>query len=140
LEPAPAGASGGTDTVLVVDDEVALLRITARILESAGYAVLKAASGAEALRICEEHPEPIHLSVCDVLMPGMTGVAFAQRLKLIHAETRVLYMSGYTDDVLVENGVAQEAVQLLGKPFSPDELKRRVREVLDAPALVKPWP
>jgi two-component system cell cycle sensor histidine kinase/response regulator CckA len=137
LAPAPAlAASGGTDTVLVVDDEVALLRITARILESAGYDVLRAASGAEALRICEEHPGPIHLSVCDVLMPGMTGVAFAQRLKLIHAETRVLYMSGYTDDVLVDHGVAQETVQLLGKPFSPDELKRRVREVLDAPAAV----
>jgi CheY-like chemotaxis protein len=136
LRAAPPGhasvpKSKGTETVLVVEDEGPLLRIATRVLQSAGYTVLAAASGADALRTCERHPGPIHVVVSDIIMPGMSGVAFAERMKRVHPETRVLYMSGYTDDALAHQGVTDPQVQLLSKPFTPEQLRRKVREILD---------
>jgi PAS domain S-box-containing protein len=125
-------ALGGTETILVVDDEPALLRIATRVLGSAGYTVLGAASGAEALLLCERHAGAIHLAVSDVIMPGMSGVAFAERLRRARPETKILYMSGYTADALGPDHGITDSTQLLSKPFTSDELRRRVREVLSA--------
>jgi CheY-like chemotaxis protein len=132
----PAGRASvadklATETVLVVEDEGALLRIATRVLQAAGYSVLAATSGADALRECQRHSAPIHLVVSDIVMPGMSGVAFAERMKSVHPETKVLYMSGYTDDALSHQGVTDPQVQLLSKPFTPEQLRRKVREILD---------
>jgi two-component system, cell cycle sensor histidine kinase and response regulator CckA len=129
---AAAPAVGGSETVLVVEDEETLLKVATRILSAAGYRVLAAAGGAEALQLVERDPGTIQLLLTDVVMPGMSGRVLAERLASIRPGIKVLYMSGYDDDALVHHGVLEEGVQLLGKPFSPAELARKVREVLDA--------
>ena len=122
----------GTETILLVEDEGALLRIAERTLRSAGYTVLAASSGAEALRVCERHPDPIDLAVSDLVMPGMSGATFGAHLRRVHPETKLLYMSGYTADALTpEHGVMDPAVPLLNKPFTGAELARKVRDVLE---------
>jgi CheY-like chemotaxis protein len=121
----------GTETILVVEDEAALLRIVTRVLRSAGYTVLGAASGAEALLVSEGHHGSIQLALSDIIMPGMSGVVFAERLRAVHPEATVLYMSGYTSDALGPDRGIADSTQLLNKPFTPDELRRKVREVLD---------
>ncbi len=130
----------GTETILVLEDEDALLRICTLVLAAAGYTVLGAASGAEALRACEEHEGTIHLALSDIIMPGMSGVGFARRLRALRPETKVLYMSGYTDDALASHGVAERDVPLLGKPFTGEQLRQKVREVLDAPVSTRATP
>jgi PAS domain S-box-containing protein len=126
---------GGTETVLILEDEEPLRKVTKRILASAGYNVLVAASGAEALQLCERHSGPIHLALSDVVMPKMTGLAFAAHLKSVRPETRVLYMSGYAEEAIDKHGVLDPAMYI-GKPFTLDALKRKVREVLDLPQQV----
>ena len=128
---AKAPAGGGTETILVVDDEEPLRRIAKRILEAAGYTVLVAGNGAEALSICAQHPGTIHLLVSDVVMPGMTGAALADRVREARPETRVLFMSGYAHDTLGHGAILDRDVHFMSKPFSGDGLKRNVREVLD---------
>jgi signal transduction histidine kinase/ActR/RegA family two-component response regulator len=128
----------GAETIVVVEDEAALLRIVVRMLGSAGYTVLAAGGGAEALRKCEDHDGAIDLALSDVVMPGMSGVAFAERLRSTRPDVRVLYMSGYTADALACGHGVDPAIQLLHKPFTPDELRRKIREVLDAPPDVRP--
>jgi CheY-like chemotaxis protein len=126
---------GGTETILVVEDEGPLRRITERILASAGYTVLVAASGAEALQLCAQHSGAIHLALSDMVMPKMTGLAFAAHLKTVRPETRVLYMSGYAEESIDKHGAFDPAM-FIGKPFTLDALKRKVREVLDLPRQV----
>ena len=126
----------GTETVLLVEDEEMVRRLLRDILEGEGYTVLAAANGEEALRICGRHEGPPHLLVTDVVMPGMSGRELVERLTGNCRGVKVLYMSGYTDDAIVHHGVLDEGMNFLQKPFTPEAVLRKVREVLDAPGHV----
>ena len=122
---------GGSQTILVVEDEAALLEVTRRSLDAVGYAILVAQNPAEAIRISESHPGPIHLMVTDVIMPGMSGAQLATHLSATRPEMKILYVSGYTDDTIVRHGVLGPGLAFLQKPFSPKTLARKVSEVLE---------
>ena len=122
--------AGGSQTILIVEDEAALLEVTHRSLKAVGYAILAAQSPAEAIRISESHQGPIHLMVTDVIMPGMSGAQLASRLSVPRPEMKVLYVSGYTDDTIVRHGVLEPGLAFLQKPFSPKTLARKVDEIL----------
>jgi CheY-like chemotaxis protein len=130
---APAVAAPGTETVLLVEDEQAIRALTRRILESAGYTVLEAASGADALRLLDSHPGVVHLLLTDVVMPGMNGRELSGRVAAQRPSTKVLFASGYTDDAILRHGVLDAGSSFISKPYTPSELKRRVRAVLDGP-------
>jgi two-component system cell cycle sensor histidine kinase/response regulator CckA len=121
---------GGSQTILVVEDEAALLQVTRESLETVGYVILAAQSPAEAIRISESHPGPIDLMVTDVIMPGMNGAELATHLSVSRPEMKVLYVSGYIDDTIVRHGVLEPGLTFLQKPFSPKALARKVSEVL----------
>ena len=122
----------GRETVLVVEDEASVRGITRTMLELHGYRVLEAASGEEALEICERPEGPVQLLLTDVVMPGMSGPEVAQQLTRLHPEMKVLYMSGYTDDAILRYGVTELGTAFLQKPFTADTLGWKVREVLEA--------
>jgi CheY-like chemotaxis protein len=122
----------GTETILVVEDEPALRMVARKILENAGYTVLLASNGDEALTHLRRSVTPIHLLLTDVVMPGMSGPALVGRMREEGARTRILYTSGYADDQLASEGVAGERVQFLAKPYTGTTLLRKVREVIDA--------
>jgi CheY-like chemotaxis protein len=132
---APAQADGprGTETVLLVEDEEPVRVLARRILIDHGYEVLTAGSGAEALEVAREHRGAIHLLLTDVIMPAMSGREVADRVAAERPDTRVLFVSGYTDEALAHHGVLRPGIQLLAKPFTPRSLAERVRGVLDAP-------
>jgi CheY-like chemotaxis protein len=122
---------GRGETVLVVEDEKSL-RVTCRLfLEALGYNVLAAETPGEALQMVERHAGDIHLLLTDVVMPGMDGRQLAKRLEATKPGVKVLYMSGYTADVIAQRDVLDEGVQFLSKPFKRDDLARKVREVLE---------
>jgi DNA-binding response OmpR family regulator len=121
----------GSETVLLVEDEESLRSIVRECLEASGYTVIEARHAGHALEIADRHPAPIHLLITDVVMPGMGGSRLAVALAASHAETKVLYMSGYTDDAVVLHGVLAADVSFLQKPFTTESLARKVREVLD---------
>jgi len=123
----------GDETVLLVEDEDVLRGLLAKFLRLYGYSVLEARHGGEALLACERHQGPIHVMVTDVVMPQMSGRELADRLTPLRPEMKVLYMSGYTEDALVQHGVADLSVTFLQKPFRPIELARRVHAVLHPP-------
>ena len=123
----------GSETVLLVEDEPAVRQFARRALESSGYCVLAAADGAEAMASAVGHAGPIHVLVTDVVMPGMGGPELARRLSQQRPTLRVLFCSGYTDDASVREGVREAGTAFLQKPFSPEELIRKVREVLSTP-------
>jgi PAS domain S-box-containing protein len=132
--PAPAPRRiRGTETILLVEDQEEVLELASEILQAEGYAVLVARQGDEALRLYEQHTGPIHLLVTDVVMPQMSGRELAERFARVRPKLKVLYMSGYTDDEVVNHGDFGSAAALLQKPFSPDALVKKVREMLDAP-------
>jgi nitrogen-specific signal transduction histidine kinase/CheY-like chemotaxis protein len=122
----------GTETILLVEDVGGLRLLAKRMLESAGYTVLIAASGEEALLVLERYEQQVHLVVTDVVMPGMSGPTLVKRSDGTRPGVKVLYMSGYTDDVVVRHGMLDEGMPFLGKPFTAAELTRKVREVLDS--------
>jgi len=128
--PTPT-AGLGTETVLIVEDELAVRRIVERILRRAGYDTLVAADAGEAVLLCEQHPRDVHLLLTDVVMPGMGGLQLAERLAAIRPRMKVLYMSGYADSAVVRQGVLEHGMHFIGKPFSSAELTRKVRQVLD---------
>jgi two-component system cell cycle sensor histidine kinase/response regulator CckA len=123
---------GGSQTILVVEDEAALLQVTRQSLEAVGYMILAAHSPVEAVRISESHPGPIHLLLTDVIMPGMNGAQLATLLSARRPEMRVLYVSGYTDDTILRHGVLEPGLAFLQKPFSRKTLAQKVGEVLAA--------
>jgi two-component system, cell cycle sensor histidine kinase and response regulator CckA len=126
----PAPDAGGSETILLVEDEDALRELAAEVLLTAGYNVLAARNGQEALTLAEQHPGRIDLLLADVVMPHMGGRELAERLKPLRPEARVLFVSGYTDDAVLRHGVFQDEVHFLQKPFSPQDLESKVREVL----------
>lgn len=127
------GAKRGTETILLVEDEAAVRRIARLALDSQGYHVLEAASGAEALALSDQYPDPIQLLVTDVVMPSMGGRQLAEAMRLRRPGLRVLYVSGHTDDAVVVHGVVASVESFLQKPFTPRSLAQKVRTVLDAP-------
>jgi len=129
----PTGPQRDLETVLVVEDEEAVRELASEILQRSGYAVLEARHGVEALLVCDRHDGPIHLMLTDVVMPQMTGRVLAERLAPVRPEMRVLYMSGYTHNALVHHGMLDQNTAFLQKPFTPDGLARKVRQMLDAP-------
>ena len=130
----------GAETILLVEDADALRKLTHMLLEQHGYHVLVAANGAAALQLVEQKPERIELLLTDVIMPGLNGRALAGRLELLQPGLKILYMSGYTDDAIMDHGVLESGTHLLHKPFSEENLIRKVREVLDAETVVPPAP
>ena len=121
----------GSETVLLVEDETGVRQMICQLLQVHGYTVLEAGSSDEALTICEQHPDPIHLLLTDVVMPRMGGLELAKRLAPYRPETKVLYMSGYLDDTVVHHGLLDSEMTVLQKPFTRDVLMQKVREVLD---------
>ncbi|HKR13738.1 MAG TPA: response regulator [Pyrinomonadaceae bacterium] len=124
-------APRGSETILLVEDEAVVRGLARQILEQAGYKVLDASGGDEAIRLCTEEMEPIDLLLTDVVMPETSGKEVAQRLTQLRPATRVLFMSGYTDEAIVHHGVLDSNVEFIQKPFTPVALARKVREVLD---------
>jgi CheY-like chemotaxis protein len=124
--------TAGSEVVLIVEDEEAVRRIAERILRGVGYRVLAAASGGDALVLCEKHDGAIDLLLTDVVMPQMNGRELAERLAPLCPRLRTLYMSGYTDNAITHNGAFAPGTRFIGKPFSAADLTRKVREVLDA--------
>jgi PAS domain S-box-containing protein len=127
----PAEHQGGTETVLLVEDEDGVRSLARHTLLRQGYHVLEARHGGEALLLCERHPDPIHLLATDVVMPQMSGRELAERLLPLRPEMQVLYMSGYMDDAIVRHGLINAGVPFLQKPYTPAALAAKVREVLD---------
>jgi CheY-like chemotaxis protein len=121
----------GHETILVVEDQEEVRKLAVRILQRQGYTVLDTPDGDSALVICEERKEPIHLILTDVIMPGMSGRQLVDRCRQIRQDFKVLYMSGYTDNAIVQHGVLVEGINYIQKPFTVDALARKVREVLD---------
>jgi PAS domain S-box-containing protein len=124
-------APRGHETVLLVEDEEIVRTLSMEILEQYGYAVIAASNGEEGLRICKEYEGQIDLMITDVVMPHMSGRELAAHVAVLRPDTQVLYMSGFTDDAIFRHGLIDEDVSFLQKPFSPDSLALKAREVLD---------
>ncbi|MBC8031560.1 MAG: PAS domain S-box protein [Pyrinomonadaceae bacterium] len=127
-----SGTARGSETVLLVEDEDMVRNLATEILKDSGYTVLEASGGEEAIGLCREHREPIHLLITDVVMPRMSGKDVAQQLQMIHPETKVLFMSGYTDEAIVHHGIVDADIAFIQKPFSENALALKIREVLDS--------
>ena len=123
--------AGGTETVLVVEDEAAVRGLVVLALRIQGYSLLQAESGKKAIQIIDEHEGEIDLLVTDVVMPGMNGRQLAEALLVKKPKLKVLYVSGCTDDDVIRYGIQREEIAFLQKPFTPLALARKVREVLD---------
>jgi two-component system cell cycle sensor histidine kinase/response regulator CckA len=122
--------SKGWETILLVEDEATLRAIAREILEEDGYRVIEATGPHEAIEMARRHPQPIHLLLTDVVMPGMNGRVLAESLMATRPALRVLYMSGYTDDVIAHRGVFESGAHFLAKPFTVLALLGRVRAAL----------
>jgi signal transduction histidine kinase len=131
-KPAPAGPLNGAETILLVEDEARVRKLIVDVLAARGYRVLEATRGPEAIRLAAAENGPIHLAVVDVVMPEMSGPEVIRQIQPRRPELRVLYISGYTDEAIVHHGVLESGAAFLQKPFLPDVLARRIREVLDA--------
>ncbi len=125
----------GDETILVVEDSEQVLKLVGRCFARHGYTVLEAASGAEALHHGDHYAGPIQLVLCDVILPRMNGFEVMKRFHQLRPETKVIYMSGFTDDSLTNHGIQIQDITLIEKPFAPSTMLRAVRESLDADAL-----
>jgi len=130
-EKIPINQLKGSETILVVEDDDSLRNFAQKALQRHGYRVLAAENGKDALSVSEEHEGSIELMITDVVMPKMSGKETAERLQPFHPQMKVIYMSGYTDNAIVHHGVLAPGLNFLEKPFTPDALALKVREVLD---------
>jgi len=135
--PDDAMSQGGGETILLVEDDKSVLMTTQAFLKQFGYFVLAAATPEEALRMAGEYAGPIHLLISDVILPGMNGREMAKRLAETRPEMKVLYMSGYTANVIAHRGILEEHVMFLAKPYTRNALSRKVREALGSAAAHK---
>jgi len=126
---------GGTETVFLVEDDDAVRRLSERMLKTAGYHVVAARNGHEALEILEQHEGVVHLLVTDMIMPEMRGPDLAERVLKSHPEAKVLFLSGYTDPAFLEHPLLKQGAPFLQKPFAADTLVRKVSDVLNGPSL-----
>jgi CheY-like chemotaxis protein len=131
----PVAVLRGSETVLVVEDQREVRRLAREILEGYGYEVLEAASGAEALKVFQSHGGQVCLLLTDVVMPAMTGRELAEQMRTLRPDIKVLFMSGYTDNVIIHHGALDPQVAYIQKPFSPVSLALKVRETLGMGAL-----
>ena len=133
-EPAvvTAKAEQALETILLVEDETSLRTLSRRYLQNQGYTVLEAADGAAAIAICSRHAGPIHLLLTDVVMPGMNGRELARRICAMRPETKVLFMSGYSENTVAQDGLVEEPIALLQKPFALSALGFKVREKISS--------
>jgi len=122
---------GGTETVLVVEDDASVLAVAAKLLERLGYTVLSASSGSDAIALAERFDGPIDLLFTDVVMPHINGRQLSERILEVRPGIKVLYASGYTQNVIAHHGVLDEGVQFIAKPYSPERLAVRVREMFE---------
>ena len=130
LTPLPAPA-GGTETVMIVEDDRSLRTLAADILASAGYTVLQAGHGEEALQAMARHGEPVHLVFTDMVMPGMGGLELAEAIGKTHPQTKVLFTSGFASDAAAGRAVPEKLTHFIAKPYTVASLMRKVREVLE---------
>ncbi len=133
LRPLPLSTQAGSETVLIVEDESGVRRLLRYVLEGRGYQVLEAANGEDALRVYQQAGQ-IDLVLTDIIMPQMGGRELADRLCNLDPNVRIVFMSGYTDDVLVRTGELGKGMSFLQKPLRPDTLATKVREALDSPS------
>ena len=133
-EQEPAAALRGSETILVLEDEARVRKLVCEVLAGRGYHVLEAVRGEEAIRMAKEHKGRIHLLLADVVMPEMSGPQALEQIRTRHPNMKVLFMSGYTDEAMVHHGILDSGVPFLQKPFLPETLARKVREVLGSQA------
>jgi CheY-like chemotaxis protein len=131
IEQQPEDVIGGSETVLLVEDDDGLRKLLQGILNKKGYKVLEAENGEDALRISRTHDGSIDLILTDVVMPKMSGKKVVERLQRLYPHVKVIYMSGYTDDAIVHHGVLEPGINFIEKPFTTEKLARKIREVLD---------
>ena len=133
-EPEKEVVLRGNETILLVEDEPMVRRLAQRALAASGYTVLAAENGEEALEVLQRHGQPVDLLITDVVMPGMSGRQLALKIAGMNLSRRTLFVSGYTDDAIVQHGILEPGLAFLNKPFAPSALLRKLREVLDGPA------
>jgi CheY-like chemotaxis protein len=133
-EQEPAAALRGSETILVLEDEARVRKLVCEVLAGRGYHVLEAVRGEEAIRMAKEHKGRIHLLLADVVMPEMSGPQALEQIRARYPNMKVLFMSGYTDEAMVHHGILDSGVPFLQKPFLPETLARKVREVLASQA------
>jgi len=121
----------GSETILLVEDEKMVRDLASEILQEYNYNVLVASNPAEAISICEQSRNTIHLLLTDVVMPGMSGPQLSEKLKSLHPEIKVLYMSGYADNAIIQHGVLKPGTPFIQKPFLPQNLLKKVRQILE---------
>jgi CheY-like chemotaxis protein len=131
--PARALDLRGTETILVVEDQSEVRKLTVEALKLYGYRVMDAANGDDALHLCRSWPAPIDLMITDIIMPGITGPEVADQLAALRPGTKVLYISGYPEDLVANQGVLDPGVAYLSKPFTAVALAEKVRGVLNSP-------
>ena len=133
VTPAAAPRSqDGSETILIVEDDAEVRRLLCQVLRARGYRVLESTKGDEAIAAVESHPGPVELIVADVVLPGMSGPEVVRHVAQRKPGIRALYISGYTDEAVQRHGILDSGVTFLSKPFLPDALATKVRELLDA--------
>ena len=132
-EQVPSHPPEHAKTILIVDDEAKMRQILRVGLLPHGFTILEAENGQEALRLCKEHPGPIHLLLADVVMPGMNGLELAPRIKALHPEIQAILMSGHKDDQILLHASLNPHTPFFHKPFTLDALVRTIRDVLKIP-------
>jgi len=121
----------GSETILVVEDEPVVREVTAKLLRRLGYDVMQAGGGLEAIEVCREHGERIALLLTDVIMPDMNGMELSQKILALYPNMKVVFTSGYPESIIESRGIFDGDIDFLGKPYSPDLLAAKLREVLD---------